>query len=239
MDFSYRSYVGLLDHIRSLGRGIYPLRDAPATEPCVILRHDIDYSVLKAREMAEVEHRAGVRATVMVLLTSPFYNLLQVEHLAAVRDIASMGHEIGLHYDCDACLSADPQRQADEIVRIARFLEAYAGVSITSVAQHNPSMTKVRVSVAGYVDAYSQPYFKDMAYVSDSRRLFGAPDVYEFFRQHARSQLLIHPLWWFHEPVSRTKAFAAVRDAIGGDLDQRLSEIDSMMEAHERRLRGA
>jgi hypothetical protein len=239
IDFSYRSYVDLLRHIREVGRPVVPLREASATGPMVILRHDVDYSVRKAREMAAVEQREGVRATYMVLMTSPYYNLLQIENLRALRDIAAMGHEIGLHYDTDACLAGAGEAQAAEIVSQARFLETAADVVITSVAQHNPSVTSTRVSVPGYRDAYAAAYFKEIAYLSDSRRLFGAPDVYAFFRQHARSQLLIHPLWWFDEPVNRWSAFAAIHAAIAEEIDGRLRRMNSSMESDERRLRGA
>src|SRR5690349_9452766 len=140
IDFTYRSYAGLLRHIREVGRPIVPLRDTPPAGPFVILRHDVDYSIPKARDMARVEQTEGVRSTYMVLLTAPYYNLLQAENLHAVRDIASMGHEIGLHYDTDACLARDPASQAAEIVRLARFLEAVVDSPVTSVAQHNPSV---------------------------------------------------------------------------------------------------
>jgi len=239
IDFSYRSYVELLTFIQSLGYTICPLRDATAAGPMTILRHDVDYSVIKAREMAAVEASIGVRSTFMVMLTSPYYNLLQHENLRALLDIAGMGHEIGLHYDTDACLGRAPDDQAAEIVRLAHFLETHAGARITSVAQHNPSVTDVRIQVPGFSDAYAAPYFKEIAYLSDSRRLFGAPDVREFFRSHPRSQLLIHPLWWFEQPVSRAEAFRVVRDAILADADRRLSAMNASMERDERRMRGA
>jgi hypothetical protein len=95
----------------------------------------------------------------------------------------------------------------------------------------------MRVHIPGFVDAYDDRYFKQIAYLSDSRRLFGAPDVYRFFEEHERAQLLIHPLWWHDESRSRREAFAAVRASVLAGVDARLTQMTLSMEADERRLR--
>ena len=238
IDFTYRSYEALLRFIREeLGRPIVPLRDEPTDAAFVILRHDIDYSIVKARRLAEIEHTVGARATVFVLLTSEYYNLLMTENLAALRDIAAMGHEIGLHYDTGALDGHSPEMQAAEVARLARLLEEIAGVPVTSVAQHNPSLTPVRLTIAGYRDAYDRRFCKDIAYLSDSRRLFGAPDVRRFFRDHPRSQLLVHPLWYHDRELTRRESFDAIRTANDRLVSGRLDAMNASMEEDERRFR--
>jgi hypothetical protein len=233
MDYTYATYRALLEHIRACDRVICPLREVPAADGFVILRHDVDYSVLKAREMAEVESVLGVRSTYFLLLTSPYYNLLAEDNLKAAREIAAMGHEIGFHYDTDGFTGLDHDAQCGKVVELARFLAAAVGTPVTSIAQHNPSVTSVRLRVPDYVDAYSDRFFRDIAYVSDSRRLFGTSDVHAFFRRHARSQLLIHPLWWHDEEKSRWASFAAIRDSILADVTARLARMNASMEADE------
>jgi peptidoglycan/xylan/chitin deacetylase (PgdA/CDA1 family) len=239
IDFTYRSYVALLRHIRALGRAICPFREIPPDGSYVILRHDVDYSVVKALEMAEVEHAEGVRSTWFVLLTSPYYSLLAEDQFRALKQIAALGHEIGLHYDCDAFVEMAPAAQVDAVTRLARFLEEYAGTRITSIAQHNPSVNPLRLAVPAFLDVYGERFFKEIAYLSDSRRLWGAPDVYEFFRAHERSQLLIHPLWWHREPMSRRQSFDAIRRAIDTDVGARLDAMNASMERDEQALRRA
>jgi hypothetical protein len=236
MDYTYGSYRTLLEHIRACGRVICPLRDVPDSEPFVILRHDVDYSVVKAREMAAFEHDLGVRSTYFVLLTSPYYNLLTDDNLKAARDIASMGHEVGFHYDTDGFAGLDPDTQCEKVVELARFLAGVVGTPVTSIAQHNPSVTPVRIRVPGYVDAYADRYFREIAYLSDSRRLFGTPDLEAFFRRHAKSQLLIHPLWWHDQEKNRWASFAAIRDSLLADVTARLARMNASMEADEIRM---
>jgi peptidoglycan/xylan/chitin deacetylase (PgdA/CDA1 family) len=237
IDFTYGAYQGLLEFIGSeLGRPIVPLRDAPDEGPCVILRHDIDYSIEKAVRLAEIEQQAGAHATVFVLMTCEYYNMLMPENLAAARTIASMGHEIGLHYDTGALRGSTPDEQVAEITRLARVLEDHVGVPVASVAQHNPSMTSVRPNIPGYRDAYDRRFFKQMAYLSDSRRLWGAPDVYAFFRERPRSQLLVHPLWYHERELTRREAFEAIRTSVDRLVSARLAAMNALMEEDERRL---
>jgi hypothetical protein len=237
MDYTYRSYEALLDSIRACGRTICAFRDVRDAESFVVLRHDVDYSVVKACEMAERERRLGVRSTYFLLLTSPYYNLLAGDNLSAARDIVGMGHEVGLHYDTDVFSELDDAGQARKVVELAQFLAGSVGTEVTSIAQHNPSETSVRLRVPEYVDAYGDRFFRDIAYVSDSRRLFGTPDLDEFVRAHVRSQLLIHPLWWHDTEQSRWQSFAAIRDGIVGDVESRLSRMNASMEADELRMR--
>jgi hypothetical protein len=105
------------------------------------------------------------------------------------------------------------------------------------VAQHNPSVTATRVQVPGYVDAYDDQYFTRIAYLSDSRRLFGTGDPFRFFVEHDRAQLLIHPLWWHRDGKSRREAFDAIRDAALAGIEARLDAMNGSMEADERRLK--
>ncbi len=237
IDFSYDSYRALLQHIQACGHAIGPLRDVPAAGGSVILRHDIDYSVAKALEMAEVEHALGVRATVFLMFSSPYYNVLDRDTLQMARRLAELGHEIGLHFDTDAIAGTTAEDMAASIAHQARFLAETTGTPVTSVAQHNPSVTSTRVRVPGYVDAYDAEYCQQMAYLSDSRRIFRVPDVYRFFEEHERCQLLIHPLWWNRESRTRRESFAAVRAEILSRVDSRLAEITQSMEADERRMR--
>ena len=233
IDFTHASYRKLLQHIRDCGHQICPLRSVPSSGKYVILRHDIDYSVVKALELAEIERELGVQTTYFLMLSSTYYNLLGLEHLRAARRLVALGHEIGFHYDTDVLESDSEERQAEQIVAQARFLSAVLETPVTSVAQHNPSVTPKRVQVPGYVDAYADRFCKDIAYLSDSRRLWGVADPFQFFAEHDRAQLLIHPLWWSRESKTRWEAFSAIRSAAVGRIDDQLSAMNQSMERDE------
>jgi hypothetical protein len=233
IDFTHATYRSLLRHIQSCGHNICPLFETPASGKYVILRHDIDYSVVKALELAEIEHELGVRATVFVMFSSPYYNLLSVEHLRAGRQLVALGHEIGLHYDTNVFDDASDEVQAQRVDLQARFLGSLLETSIRTVAQHNPSVTPRRIRIPGYIDAYADEYCKQIGYLSDSRRLFGATDPFRFFETHDRAQLLIHPLWWSVDSKTRWEAFAAIRHAAVSRIDTELFAMNRSMERDE------
>ncbi|HYH05517.1 MAG TPA: hypothetical protein VEK11_00520 [Thermoanaerobaculia bacterium] len=233
-DFTHAGYLRLLRSIQDLGYKVGPLRDFPESGPAVILRHDIDFSVQKALEMAKLDVEGGTRATFFVLLTAPYYNPLTPENIRALQEMAAMGHELGLHYDC-SYFEGLSEAQMQERVRVSiQLLELYVGAPFTSIAQHKPSTSKIRPRLAEYRDAYSAAFFEDIAYLSDSRMRFGAPDVDAFFRTHPRSQLLIHPLWWNETVMTREEIFAnLVREATAGvaaEADADLGGIQAFLQ---------
>jgi hypothetical protein len=233
IEFTHATYRSLLQHIQGCGHAICPLTRIPASGKYVILRHDIDYSVVKAVELAEIEHDLGVRASVFLMLSSHYYNLMSIEHLLAARRIVSLGHDIGFHYDTDVFDDLPDEQQAERIVAQARFLSDLLETPIGAVAQHNPSVTPRRIRVPGYVDAYADEYTKQIAYISDSRRLFGAADPFQFFESHDRVQMLIHPLWWSADNTTRWEAFAAIRHAAVARIDSELLSMNRSMERDE------
>jgi hypothetical protein len=233
IEFTHTTYRALLRHILGCGHAICPLSAVPDTGKYVILRHDIDYSVVKALELAEIEHELGVRTSVFLMLSSAYYNLLSLEQLRAARRIVALGHDIGFHYDTDVFAGVAPEQQGERIAGQARFLSELLETPVTTVAQHNPSVTPVRVAVPGYLDAYAIRFTKEIAYLSDSRRLFGTADPFRFFEQHDRVQFLIHPLWWSEDNKSRRDAFAAIRHAAVATIDEQLQAMNRSMERDE------
>jgi len=62
-------------------------------ERFVILRHDVDRKPENALKMAELENRLGITSTYY------FRTIEDVFKPAIIKEIASMGHEIGYHYE--------------------------------------------------------------------------------------------------------------------------------------------
>lgn len=99
MNFTYQQYGRMIDLLKSKGYAISSYLNYKDNEKCVILRHDVDNDPEKALELAKYENAVGVKSTFFVLLTSPFYNVFSYETNKIIRKIASLGHDIGLHFD--------------------------------------------------------------------------------------------------------------------------------------------
>jgi hypothetical protein len=230
VDFTHAGYLDLLGFITSLGRPIVSFDQIPSSGPYVILRHDIDFSLQNAVRMAELDRQANATSTFFVLLTSPYYNPLSFAGAAMVREIASMGHQCGLHYDCTGFELLSSEQRLNRVDCLAKTLEDVTGVPIRAIAQHKPASSPIRQEFPAYLDAYSVPFFKAIGYISDSRRRFVVPDVREFFRSHDRAQMLIHPLWWKEVDQTRANVFRGLENDAMDVLRGQLSEEEGAIE---------
>ena len=65
----------------------------------IILRHDVDLDIYPAYKMALLENEIGVKSTFFILLNAQSYNPLSINNKNILREISSLGFEIGLHFD--------------------------------------------------------------------------------------------------------------------------------------------
>lgn len=120
MPFTHSAYRNMLQILKERGYGFCGYGDWGGVGKPVILRHDIDFDPIAALAMAELESSEGVRSTYFVLLRTDFYNPLERGNVERLREIARLGHDIGLHYDETQYEDGDDaiaaiQREADTL----------------------------------------------------------------------------------------------------------------------------
>jgi hypothetical protein len=233
IEFTHQGYLDLLQFITDLNYKMVSFREIPSDGPYVIVRHDVDFSLEKALDMARLDHAAGVTSTFFFLVTTPYYNALSEHGVRIIQEIMGLGHECGLHYDCTGFERLSSDARLRRVDRLAHCLEDAAGAPIRVIAQHKPASSPIRQEFPSYIDAYSAPFFKDIGYVSDSRMLFRVPGVHAFFREHPRSQMVIHPIWWHAREKTRSEIFAFIRRQllarIGGLLKTEAELIEAFL----------
>lgn len=224
-DLSYAYYGRMLDCLIA-GYDPVLMRDAPDAgereRPVVIVRHDVDVSPRIALDMAAMEADRGLRATYMVLVNSPLYNLEERSTRDALAAMAEMGHEIALHFD----LSEEYRRTGcstdvidQETVAAADQLARAVGTPVKSVSFHRPIATFIRgpLRVAGLVNAYAAELMH--WYLSDSDGCWrqGEPLAQLADAQGPMLQLLVHPIWWGPDHLPAGGRLAAfIRDESRG-----------------------
>ncbi len=97
-EFSLDIYRALLIALRSAGYQFmtveqYASSQIGENQRVAVMRHDVDKLPRNSVLMADVEHREGVRATYYFRCVSDSYDE------PSIRKIASLGHEIGYHYE--------------------------------------------------------------------------------------------------------------------------------------------
>lgn len=167
----------------------------------VVLRHDVDLSVDRAVEMARIEADMGIESSYFVLLTSPLYNPLEADCREAINEIASLGHDVALHFSTHLYWteadSPSPSK-LEQHVRVERAILETVVPTADAVSFHRPPSWVLDRSFDAFESAYAPEYFSDIGYIADStQRWRDEPpqmdDLPETF------QLLTHPGLWAAE----------------------------------------
>ena len=220
MEFTYKAYNHMLQLLKNNGYNFCSYDNYPRAERCVIMRHDIDYSLEQAVKLAQIENDFGIQSTYFVLLTSDFYNPASSGSYRNLHDIINLGHHVGLHFD-ETAYSYEEYRLEYYVRKEARILSDLLDVNINAFSLHRPNQRTIETQliIPGLVNSYGEEFFQEFKYISDSRRRWREPveDIIqgsEFPRLH----ILTHS-FWYHEkdqPIGRT-----VRDFIASAGEDR------------------
>lgn len=172
----------------------------------IVLRHDIDYSLAYAYEMAKLEHSLGVKSTYFLLFSSEYYNMLDEKNIALAKKIVDLGHEVGLHYDVKVMQLNGHVLPLTILKQHVHMLSVLIGSEIKSMAMHNPSINGEDIFKEFPLNnAYSSIFLQRGAYFSDSCMAWRNEfiDCYKSDTFPDKFQLLIHPILWTKERLSR------------------------------------
>lgn len=217
----YREYLGLL---RSAGYSFGSFRDPPSPGT-VFLRHDVDLSVERALRMARTEADLGVESTYFFLVTSGLYNPLAREHREGIREIAALGHEVGLHFDTHQYWEAEPPED-DLLARVDEersVLETVHPEAVSPISFHVPPEWVLDRRFEAFRSTYDPALFADVAYVADSggRWRDDPPPVGELSET---MQVLVHPGLWHDVDTGFDASVRAAATASCRRTDERVRE---------------
>lgn len=237
--FDYETYWWLIDRLAATNRPLRfaDLQDGFPAEPFFILRHDVDYSPAAALRLAKQEAGRGVCATYFLLLNGGYYNLLSPEHATFARELAAMGHEVGLHYDVNF-LEAFPRETWGELIRMqAALLGELGGTKVVSIAMHQPGLNgedPLR-DCGDFFNAYDDRFYRDMPYVSDSCRAWWdhAWEMFSSGKTPARLQLALHPINWAERDRDREAIFSSLHSALALSVEAAGNELLDKIAKHQ------
>ena len=207
-EFSIAGYKSLVAKFINANYRFCDFTQENSNERVVIFRHDIDFSTQAACNLANLEADLGITSTYFFLTRSPFYNIYEPTTLSHIREIYSLGHKIGLHFDASLyngsfkCLDHAATQECE-------ILEKIVGLRSDFISFHRPtkSLLGLDKKVGGRNHTYNKRFFKDFGYVSDScgEWRFGPPDKHQAFAAGKGMQVLTHPIWWTTEGQTASK----------------------------------
>ena len=207
--FSYNEYKNII----SLVKNHLPIVDFSEVieygmDKFCVLRHDIEFSIDRAYELAKIEKDLGVVSTYTVQVRNNTYNALSEKNIELIKKIKDLGHHIGLHQN-------PPLMEAKELGRYImtdiQILEHFYGFEIDRFAFHRPKKEYLAsyVMLENKINCYDKKFFHyfdekpdklDVLYLSDSNHKwkFGYPLDFDLSKVD-KLQLLTHPYSWTDE----------------------------------------
>lgn len=206
MEFTYAAYGNLLDRLEKHHYQFSNYHEYEEFEKPVIIRHDIDADIKKALDLAGFEKERGIRATYFVLVSNGFYNIFAKENEEMLKEICHYGHEVGLHFD-----EMKYDKEDDLIQCMEKEIELLeicigGGYKIQTISMHRPSKQTLEanycVKNGEVINSYSDTFFKNFKYVSDSRRHW-RENIDEIIQSggYDKLHILTHPLWYAEEDI--------------------------------------
>jgi hypothetical protein len=233
--FTEAYFVNLLE--RASAEYEFVFHGDPDNEKYVIIwRHDVDVSPHRALALAHLEQSKGVRATYFVQLSSVFYGMFESANIRIFREIYSLGHRLGLHFD--PCLydthdhALIEEKLSFERAVIATLLEQ----PIPVFSLHNPTLVKDRFrgdEYAGMINASGDHFRTHFHYCSDSNGVWQYEDLYTLLkeRRYARLHVLTHPVWWQRNAMLPRERIAR---SVRGRAEAVLQLYDELLEQNQR-----
>ena len=196
-----------LKFIKSI-RKITPLGDWDGSN-AVILRHDVDFDIEHAYQLALIEAESDVRSTFFILTSCTTYNPLSASNRKKLYEMAKMGFEIGLHFDPTLYGDVDEAQLKAFVDQEARIVSCITGVSVKSVSLHNPSIHGKYPLFDGYNNTYDRRIFSDASYLSDSRMDFRGKNPFTFVKKvkDCPIQILLHPVHYSEKGLAYPDIF--------------------------------
>jgi hypothetical protein len=205
LDFTRANYRRLTEMAMARYR-LVPVIEWEQAGNVAVWRHDVDLSPQAALTMGRVEAGLGVRSTYYFNLRSDFYHVLEAAVASIVRELAQLGHEIGLHFDAGVHDLSNETSWERALRQEADVLSTLLDVEIRSFSLHNPDSSTARCTestYAGLLNAYASDLLSTHPYCSDSNGYWRFTPLEEFLGLgHPAVYVLTHPGWWQDEAMS-------------------------------------
>ncbi len=215
-DFSKKIYkqllIGLLDAGYSF-QTYYVFTEQPK-EKIIILRHDVDARKLHSLTFARIQHELGIVGTYYFRIIPQSIDPLVVE------EIASMGHEIGYHYEDMDFAKGDPHKAIKLFEKHLSELTQIADVK--TICMHGSPLSKYdNRAIWDHYDyrdfgIIAEPYFdldfSKVLYLTDTGRRWDGDSV--SIRDRSADASTNRHMAGGKQPLSDAYSFSSTQDII-------------------------
>jgi hypothetical protein len=184
----------------------------------ILWRHDVEFSPYTALKMAKIEARLGVKATYFFQAHAETYNLFERSISDIALEVASLGHEIGLHFDSHYWSISNIEALDVCIAKDARYFEDCLGVSSRVFSFHCTDKFIKSCEAhdyGGMMNVYSDFFKTKFAYCADSTGFWRYERLDDRLQDESvkHLQVLTHDAMWSDDVMApRRRVFAAIEE---------------------------
>ena len=204
-DFTTKHYRELIKKTKERYKFSF-YHDFNKNEKFVLWRHDIDFSPQRALRCAQIEKEEGVMSTYYLHIHSEFYNLLEKKTFDIIKEIISLGHDIGVHFDTHFYNVKFEKDIINNLEQEKVLLKMLFNVNVKSFSFHNTNdfiLNCQEWQYAGLINCYSKYFQKEVTYCSDSNGYWRFKRMMDVINEsHSSLHLLTHCEWWTEEVMS-------------------------------------
>ncbi len=175
MDFTLEKYKQLVAALKESGYEFQTFESylQNPVKKTVILRHDVDAKAKNALTIAKIEQEAGIKS-------SYYFRVKQRNKVELIKQIVTLGHEIGYHYEDLSLAGGDEQKALKHFEKqLAYFRQFYP---VQTICMHGSPMSKYDNRSLWKKYSYQdfgiigEPYFdvdfNKVLYLTDTARLW-------------------------------------------------------------------
>jgi len=126
LDYTYKKFKHLLQTLHSQGFFFYTVKEyfegKADKAPFIMLRHDVEAKYENALQFARIQHEMGIKGTYYFRI----YHKDGNEEI--IKEIASLGHEIGYHYDDLSACKGNFEKAGERFNKNLAYLRRFAEV---------------------------------------------------------------------------------------------------------------
>lgn len=207
-DFTLSNYRRLIQVAKAQGFHFILHKDGYVPErKDIIWRHDVEFSPAIALEMAKIEAKESVKATYFFQLHSHYYNTVERYFTDILKEIKSLGHHIGLHFDSHY-FNIQSEDELNKYIELDKnYMNAVLGLDIDTFSFHNTNpfiLSCKDYKYGGLINVYSSYFKENYDYCADSTGIWRYERLEEKLKdtsiQHL--QVLTHDGMWSENVLS-------------------------------------
>ena len=218
--FSYEEYVEIINIIKKSNKQkSYREVLEKNSEEFIIVRHDVEFSVWRAYQLACLENKQGIQTAYFFQVSNNSYNILSKKNREMLEEIHFMGHQVGLHFHLNGL--TDINKIKKEIQNEILIMNSKLSFDVDSFSIHRPieKILACNIKIPGLINTYQNDFFSyvkdinvhkpDIKYISDARHQwnYGIMPTENVLLKYKKIQMLIHPYSWNKKSCNNLENF--------------------------------